>query len=142
MALYACLAFVGSNAVIAGLLLVIGPDGHILRLPPQDLEGSPFPDFLVPGLALAALGGLHVWAFYLQVARNPRAWFWTGFAGAGLCVWIVVQVLIIRPSVLQPVVFAIGAAEGLLALAQRRLGPEPEVEFADEDDEAEAAAEG
>jgi hypothetical protein len=136
MALYALLALVGSNAIIAGLLLVLGPDGHFLRLPPEDLRGSPFPDFLVPGLALAGLGGLHVWAFYAEVARSPRAWFWAGLAGAGLCVWIAVQVLVIQPSPLQPALFAVGAAEGLLALAQRRLGPEPDVEFAEGDDEA------
>lgn len=116
------LMLVAVNALLAGPLLVLGPDGRFLGLPQEDLDGSPFADYAVPGLALAGLGVLHAAAFVLQVRRSPRAWFWSGFAAAGLCVWIVVQLFVIEPFFLQPTLFAMGAAEGLLSLAQWRIG--------------------
>lgn len=119
------LMLVAVNALIAGPLLVLAPDGHFLGFKTDDLQGSPFHDYLVPGLLLTAIGGLHLLAFVLQVRRAPNAWFWSGFAATSLCVWIVVQVLVIQPSPLQPTLFAAGAAEGLLALVQRRVGQVP-----------------
>ena len=118
-------AFVAVNALVAGPLLAAAPDGHLLGLPQEDLEGSPFATFLVPGLLLTGIGAAHAAAFALQLRRRPRAWFWTGFAAGALVVWIGVQLFIIQPSFLQPLLFAIGAAEGLLALAQWRASRRP-----------------
>ena len=116
----ALLAVVALGALSVGPLLVAAPDGHLVGLPQGDLAGSPFHDYLVPGLLLTGLGAPHGWALVLQARRRARAWFWTGFAAAALVVWIAVQVLIIQPSFLQPLLFAFGAAEGLLALWQWR----------------------
>ena len=55
-----------------GLLLVVGPDGHLLGMTPTLLSGTPFDDWLVPGLALGGLvgGGFSVTALVLrQIGR-------------------------------------------------------------------------
>lgn len=39
-------------------MLVRDPSGSALRLPASLLEGSPFPNFLIPGMFLLAVNGI------------------------------------------------------------------------------------
>lgn len=114
------LALVAVNALVAGPLLVADPDGRFLGMPVEDLEGSPFTTYRGPGVLLTGLGLAQAAAVALQLRRHPQAWFWSGFAASALVVWIVVQLFIIEPFFLQPILGTIGAAQGLLALAQWR----------------------
>jgi hypothetical protein len=107
------------SAFAGGLSLAIAPDGDIMGMSTDILEGSPFNDFLVPGLVLLfgvggsmLLGGIAVW----------RSWRW-GYAmafaaGAVMVGWITVQVFIINEvNILHYVYWTAGTVTMLLALA-------------------------
>ena len=45
-------AFIGLGAIGGGFMLVKDPSGFALGVPLNFLEGSPFQDFLIPGIFL------------------------------------------------------------------------------------------
>ena len=115
------LAFLGIGALGGGAALVAAPDGSIMHMPVSILDGSPFPDFLAPGLILGGLFGLGSFAVALMGLRRwPIAPFLAFAIGCGQMIWIVVQVAIIKGvSVLHPTYFGIGL---VIALVSARWG--------------------
>ncbi len=72
------------------------PTGGILQIPVSWLEGSPFTDYLIPGLILLLVLGV----FPLIVVYGlwtRLSWSWTAalLVGLALVIWIVVEILII-----------------------------------------------
>lgn len=114
-ALLALLLIQSARGIAGGAALAAAPDGHILKMPVSDLQGSPFADYLVPGLILLLVLGVFPLVVLAGLWRR-RAWAWYGsFAvGCGLVIWIAVEAMIISYSVLQPVFGTVGA---LIALA-------------------------
>lgn len=126
------LAFQGISATPPGLLLILDPTGGLMKMPLSMLQGSPFHDFLIPGLILCVvlgLGALLVAAglFFLPVwswaeRLNPVKglhWSWMAAVsfGVALMVWIAVQVAMIGGgSWLQPLYFGVGLAILVLSL--------------------------
>ena len=128
------LFFQGISATPAGLLLVLEPTGERMQMPLTMLEGSPFPDYLIPGLILFVVLGLV--AFFVMTclfflpdwhwAQRPNPfkaqhWAWTASAAFGLAlmIWIVVQVLTIGGgTLLQPLYFGVGLGILLLTLTR------------------------
>jgi hypothetical protein len=110
------------TALPAGLMMIFDPStGGSLSLDASWLEGSPFDDYLVPGLFLAGVIGLgNLTAATLLLGR----WLYAGemslAMGVAVTTWIVVQATIIPFSAFQPVVFALGALIFVLALQERR----------------------
>lgn len=115
-------AMVGVTAIAGGVALVVGaatsstaggavPDSSYLG-------GSPFPSYLVPGIALAVIvGGTQVLAAMLTGRGSPAGPFAAAVAGFGLLIWIFVQMMFIPFSPLQAIYFAAGLAElGLVLL--------------------------
>ena len=51
-------AFIGLGAIGGGSMLIIDPSGNAIGLPVEMLQGSPFPDFLIPGVFLFTVIGL------------------------------------------------------------------------------------
>ncbi len=92
------------GAVPAGLLMIIRPSGSLMRMPLTMLDGSPFQDFLWPGvILLAAIGVLPlvvVWGAWRRKAWAPEGHV---VVGAVLIGWIVVEWLMIGYNWLQPV---------------------------------------
>jgi hypothetical protein len=107
----------GIGAVGGGIALVAAPDGGILHMPVENLHGSPFHDFLIPGIVLLVVLGVWPLAAAAGLWRH-RAWAWySAFAiGCGLMVFEVVEVLSIPFSPLQPIYFLVGLALAGLAL--------------------------
>jgi menaquinone-dependent protoporphyrinogen oxidase len=90
----------GLTAIWGGAELVLSPDGSLMRLPLSLLEHSPFHDFRVPGLLLAIfVGGINTLAGMLVVRRHPRANAEAMVSGPILATWIVIEVLLIRPTI-------------------------------------------
>jgi len=132
-ALVAVLILQAAGGLGGGAALIASPKGGIIRLPLSDLAGSPFHDFLIPGIILFVVLGLApllvAWALlyrplvaFLQ-AVNPfrrQYWAWTaaGVIGVGLLIWIAVEVAIIPFSVLQPFYAAVGLV--IIVLTLRR----------------------
>jgi hypothetical protein len=75
----------GATGLVGGVLLVVAPDGSLLRADPATLSGSPFGDWRVPGVLLAGLvgGGLLV-AGWWQWRGRQHARELSMIAGAGL----------------------------------------------------------
>jgi len=95
-ALMGVLVFQGLSGLGGGLLLVVDPTGANIGLPLESLEGSPFPDFLVPGLVLLSLLGVGPLLVTLALRRgHPWAWPASLGVGAMLLVWLAVQILVV-----------------------------------------------
>jgi len=114
---------VGVGAVVSGAMLIADPSGAPLHAPVEMLKGSPFHDFLLPGVILFLVNGVGQLGAGVLSIRLHR---WSGFIGAvfgfGLMIWIFVQVSMIGGGhVLQYSYFTAGVAETALAfLVQSR----------------------
>jgi hypothetical protein len=67
------LVLLGLGAVGGGYFLVLDPSGEIIGLPRTALDGSPFSDYLVPGLTLLLLLGL--FPLLVAAALWRRSWW-------------------------------------------------------------------
>ncbi len=87
------------GALGGGLVLVIAPRGEIMPPPLSALAGSPFDTYLVPGLILFGVLGLGpLAAAGLAWVRHPLAPTAAFVVGAGLLIWVAVEVAIIGYS--------------------------------------------
>lgn len=107
--------FLGSVALISGLILTFNPDGSSLGLSPEAVAASPFGSYFLPGLVMTiffGLGGLGAaWLVFSRQRLAPRV---TLVLGAALMAWIGIDALFIHgdPSV----VFAVLLAGALMAI--------------------------
>ena len=84
------------GALGGGLVLMIAPRGEIMPLPLSALAGSPFDTYFVPGLILfAVLGFGPLVAARLAWLRHPLAPTAAFIVGAGLLIWVAVEIAII-----------------------------------------------
>jgi len=90
-------AFLAVSAVFGGGMLVLDPTGASMELPLSWLEGTPFNDYLVPGLVLLGVLGLGSFVTVYGILRRTD-WAWHAAVGLGLALvtWIVVQIALIR----------------------------------------------
>ena len=115
-------AFIGLGALGGGFMLVRDPSGSALELPMSLLEGSPFPDFLIPGMFLLAVNGVgSMIGAGLSFARRRYAQEIAIVLGAILVAWIVIQVVIISSfHWLHVLYFILGVVELGIGLYIRR----------------------
>jgi hypothetical protein len=94
--LMACLLFLGIGAIGGGGQFLLDPTGGIIGMPVDVLAGSPFTDFLLPGLILFTVLGLFP-LVVLYGLYTRRSWAWPAviMVGIALIIWIVVQGLIV-----------------------------------------------
>ena len=124
--------FLALGALAGGATLIASPKGGVIKLPLSDLRGSPFSDFLIPGVILFVVLGVGPVVVAWALLRRPRVaalsavnpfrrqyWGWTasGVIGVGLVIWIAVEVLIIPSTFLQPFYAGVGVVIILLTLA-------------------------
>jgi hypothetical protein len=87
------------GALGGGVILMLAPRGEIIPLPLSGLAGSPFATYFVPGLILfGALGLGPLVAARLALLRHPLAPAAAFVVGAGLLIWVAVEVAIIGYS--------------------------------------------
>jgi hypothetical protein len=123
------LLVLGVSALVSGLNLILDSSGKGIRFPEGALAGSPFSDYLVPGILLTVFNGLLPllawWALWKKPAigflerMNPfpkQHWALTLtlVSGFGLMIWILVQMSMVPYSFLQPLLLSWGAALVLL----------------------------
>lgn len=106
------LVLLGLGAIGGAAFLVADPDGSSMQWDLSMLAGSPFVDFLVPGLILGGLFGVGSFIVAgLGIARLRIAPFLAFAIGCAQMIWIVVELALIGEfSFLHPTCFAIGLA--------------------------------
>ena len=111
--LFVVLLLVAANAVYGGVGLVV--DG--IGMPSSWLERLPVDTWTWPGVALLVTVALpQLVAAWFVWRRDPMAGVLGLVAGAGLVLWIAVQVLLLQQFFfLQPVMVAVGLLEVALA---------------------------
>ncbi|MBN1318955.1 MAG: hypothetical protein JXA42_25965 [Anaerolineales bacterium] len=109
--------FIGIGAVPPGIMVIIEPSGASMGVSVDMLEGSLFPNFLIPGIFLLLVNGIgSLVGAILAFKKHPFA----GKAGIGLgmllLMWIIVQVISLGPPLhwLQILYFILGAIELIL----------------------------
>lgn len=100
------LLFLSVGAFYGGISLIADPTGGLLRMPPDALAGTPFGDYLIPGLILTAVLGIfplfaafgivfrpNISALEGLEQRTGMHWAWTSSAAVGLAlvIWMAVQ---------------------------------------------------
>jgi hypothetical protein len=116
-------AFVGVTAIAGGILLMSGLEAS--RFPQSYLNGTPFHDYVLPGLILASIVGGTATTAAIAMLRRPalgaRA---SELAGAIMAGWTVGEVLILKqphaPTWPELFYFAVGAGMFALGSVVRR----------------------
>lgn len=86
----------GIGAIGGGVALMLGPNGEILPIPPSALAGSPFSNYVVPGMILfSVLGVGPLVAAVLAWRRHPIAPFLAFACGGALLIWLAVQIIVV-----------------------------------------------
>jgi len=94
--LFILLCFIAITATVSGILMISQPDGSILNLKPELLSGSPFSNYLVPGILLACIvGAVNLVAAFLNMMRHRHRYNAAIAGGAVIITWILVQVMMI-----------------------------------------------
>lgn len=112
------LTMIGMSAVVSGLMLIIDPTGGKIKLPLELLDGSPFSDYLIPGIVLFTANGLFSLVSAFLSFKKHR---WSGPAtianGVVMLIWICAEVYWIGgESFLQPTMFGVGIFEIIIGL--------------------------
>jgi hypothetical protein len=111
----------GAAALAGGVMLMAVPDGSLLHADPNVLAGTPFPDWRVPGLLLAALvGGGFLLTGWWQLADHKYARQLSIIAGTGLIIFEAAELAWIGFQPLEAVFALVGVA--VIGLAWHRHG--------------------
>lgn len=105
------LALLGLGALGGGGLLVVAPSGRLLGMPLLLLAGSPFTDFLVPGIVLFTVLGVAPCLLVVALLKKPTSrwaerlncfddmhWAWTGsiYVAFALIGWIQMEMVFLN----------------------------------------------
>jgi hypothetical protein len=105
-----------------GIVLIQDPTGHSLRMLTDNLRGTPFMDYSVPGwILLIAIGGFSALAAIVSLTHHKSYPYLMMTEGAILFIWILIQIEMIRELNFLQFVFALfGVALFLLGNLIRR----------------------
>ena len=71
--LFILISFIAITSTLSGLLMISSPDGGILNLPLVLLNGTPFKNFLIPGILLTTIVGLvNLLAVFYNMKRHHK----------------------------------------------------------------------
>jgi hypothetical protein len=110
--------FVAIGAIPAGYLFFSAPDGSRMGMTTEALVGSPFKNYLIPGIFLFSVNGIlnllcSVFSFY----KYKYAPVFGIILGAVLIMWVIVQVYSIGLShFLQPTYLFVGLLEIFISI--------------------------
>ena len=97
--LFILVSFIALTATLSGLIMMSNPDGSILKIPLSLLSGTPFKNFLLPGLLLTVfVGVVNLLALYYNILRHPLRYNWAMAGGFMISGWIIVQMILINAA--------------------------------------------
>ncbi len=95
--LFLLICFTALSAVFSGLMMISNPDGKVFNLSITLLHGTPFKNFLIPGIFLSVLvGGSNLLAAFYNIQRHVNRYNWAIAGGVILCGWIVAQIILLQ----------------------------------------------
>jgi hypothetical protein len=114
------LLFIGIGGLISGLMLFLSPSGELMKWSVEMLEGTPFTNFLIPGIVLFLFIGIFPilvsygllrqlswrWAETINIFKKYH-WSWIASLAVGviMLIWIIVETSLLGYiSFLQPVI--------------------------------------
>lgn len=93
--LLAVLGQLSIRAVIGGGALLLAPSGAIVGISTGPLDGTPFGNFLVPGIILFVVFGLlPAVACYALYTRRWWGWTTSVSVAVAMLVWVLVEVIV------------------------------------------------
>jgi hypothetical protein len=102
--------FQGLSGILGGIGLIGDPSGRSLQIPLEWLEGSPFNNYMIPGIILLLILGLYpLIVFYGLLKRQSWSWFGALITSVALIIWIAVEILIIGYQPQPPLQLIYGA---------------------------------
>jgi hypothetical protein len=109
--------FVALSAIWGGLSLILTNGSWI---PTSFLEGSPFSNYIIPGLILLfVIGGIQIFAVVWQWKVRYSAPIVSAISGFSLLIWIFTELYILRhPHFLQITFFGIATLILILVILQ------------------------
>jgi hypothetical protein len=113
--------FLTVSAFSGGSVILSDPSGAFMKMSARDLAGSPFSNFLVPGLVLLGVLGFGSLIAALLLWKRPGriSWFFAIGISASLLIWLAVQVVIIGyRGLLQPFYASLGVTMVALLTAR------------------------
>ncbi len=88
--------FQGVSGVVGGIGLIADPSGKNLEIPIDWLAGSPFSNYLIPGIILLTILGMYpIIIFMGLLKRKYWAFVSTKLIGFVLIIWIATEIIII-----------------------------------------------
>jgi hypothetical protein len=115
--------FLGLGAMAGGAMLILGPDGHLLGMPTKMLSGTPFHDYLIPGIILFTAVGLAPMLVAATTLRHHRIAPLAAIGvGLTLIVWICVEMVMLNGpgSLAWAFYLVLGCAIAGIGIAWRR----------------------
>lgn len=95
--LFILVSFIAVTSTLSGLLMISNPNGEIMKLPLSLLDGTPFKNFLIPGILLFTIvGGVNLLALFYNIQRHVNRYNWAIAGGIIISGWIVVQMILIH----------------------------------------------
>jgi hypothetical protein len=95
--LFILVLFIAVTSTLSGLLMISNPDGGVLNLPRSLLDGTPFNDFLIPGILLTgAVGFVNLLAVFFNLQRHTKRYNWAIAGGMMISGWIITQMILIQ----------------------------------------------
>lgn len=113
--LLTALAFQGLSGLSGGIALIVDPTGDAIGIPIEWLSESSFGSYLIPGLILLTVLGIAPLVVALSVWGRRRWSIAAALAvGAGLLIWIAVEVAIIGYQPSPPLQLIYGLLGGII----------------------------
>jgi CDP-diglyceride synthetase len=108
--------FNGLSGVAGGVGLIADPTAAALGMKLEWLQGTPFSNYLIPGIVLLVFNGLgNIIAAFLSIFKNRHRAYIALFFGFVMMIWIISQVALIGyKSFLQPLYFSTGLLQAIL----------------------------
>ncbi|MDD3078384.1 MAG: hypothetical protein PHH37_04660 [Paludibacter sp.] len=102
--------FIAANAIIAGVLFIIDPNGQMMGMSTDYLKYAPFRNYLIPGIILLIVNGLfNIWATIKTFNKSKYHPIYIMLQGVLLSGWIIVQMLMVRDvNILHAIMISIG----------------------------------
>jgi hypothetical protein len=118
--------------LISGAMLFAAPDGSLMQWSTDDLAGTPFSNYLIPGIILFTFNGIFPvfvgygllkkpawkWPDVINPSKNMH-WAWTASWAAGviMLIWITMETALLGfISFLQPFIMGYGVVIILLTI--------------------------